>query len=117
MLPCTLCGYHIIFRKLIAPLEAEYRMAVAGGNGIADIRLTAQAVTAVFRLPVDGVTGNADDFLQNGTSHERDIVAAGTVGRCYGRGYLQRSVISAILGMVIKQHRLVVSAHARAGRN
>ncbi|MPN11896.1 hypothetical protein SDC9_159205 [bioreactor metagenome] len=60
---------------------------VAGCNGVADVRLTAEAVAAVFRLPVDGVSGNADGFLQNSNAA---LVLAGIGAGCVnGSGNLR----------------------------
>ncbi len=84
MLSCTLRGSNIIFKKLIASLAAEYRVPIGGCNGVADVRLTAESVSAVFRLPVDGVTRNANGFLQN--SNAALVLAGVGVGGVNGSG-------------------------------
>lgn len=57
---------------------------IGGRNGVADVRLTAKAVAAVFRPPVNGVARNADGFLQN--SNAALILAGIGVCRVNGSG-------------------------------
>ena len=58
LIPSAKRAHHLLVRF-------THGVPVAGRNGVADVRLTTEAVAAVFRLPVNGIARNADGFLQN----------------------------------------------------
>jgi hypothetical protein len=58
-LPRRLRTGDIVLRVFITALLAEHGVPVAGRYGIRKSRLTAEAVAAVFRFPVDGVASDA----------------------------------------------------------
>lgn len=62
VLPSTLGADHLVSRVFIASLLGKDTMPVGCRNGIADVRLNADAVSAVLILPVDDVAGDAVGF-------------------------------------------------------
>lgn len=82
MLSGTLGGGNIAFNKGRKALPIKNSMAIRAGKGIADVRLTAQAIAAVLHLAVNNIARNAVALLQNGNAA---LVLAGVgVGSVYG---------------------------------
>ena len=78
---------------------------IGSGQGIRQIRLPAETVTAVLRLPVDGVTGDADGIRL--LRDQRDVVAAGPVPGRHGGRDLVRSGVSGVDSVVFVYQRLM----------
>ena len=77
---------------------------ISGRQRICDVPLISDPVAAVLRLPVDGVSRDAEGFF---LFYERHIVAACSVSCGHGRHHLVRAGVSGINTMVFIDERLV----------
>ena len=95
---------HAVLTEVIHTLAAVDRMMIGGRQRICDVPLIPDSVAAVLRLPVDGVSRDAEGFF---LFYERHIVAACSVSCGHGGRHLMRAGVAGINAMVFVDKRLV----------
>ena len=105
MLAGTLGADHLTVLEHIHPLTGINAVPIRGGERIGQFILTAKAVAAVLRLPIDCIACNADGICL--LLDQRHIVAARTVSCGHGRRYLVRTGVAAVDAVVFIYERLV----------
>ena len=100
----TLRADHTILTEVIHALATIDRMMICGRQRICDIPLIPDPVAAILRLPVNGVSCDAEGFF---LFYERHVVAACSVSCGHGRHHLMRTSVAGINAMVFIDERLV----------
>ena len=105
MLAGALRADHTILTEIIHTLATVDRVMIGGRQCICDVPLIPDPVAAVLRLPVDGVSCDAEGFF---LFYERHIVAARAVTGGHSGCHLVRAGIAAV-DAVIFVHKGLMS--------